>query len=239
MFEGYIGIRLWNGQLIEDTLFSILCVLFFLFAVNARLHTKSFLKMFRCIRALGRAGANSDISVYYNIYFSGFMTFQTLLLCGISVFLAAIHSGLLQNLTQEKILVSIASSFLLMLFYYICRRVGYHLLIYTFANEEYHKRWKLNYNSIIGFWGMLLYIPVIWQAFIGNYYYFMVSLFVFLYILCRFAIICKSIRLFYTKKIGLFYLSLYLCAHEILPVLLLYKGFVYLYNFIEKSALWH
>ena len=113
------------------------------------------------------------------------------------------------------------------------------MLIFTFADAEFNKQWKLYYNSIIGVWGVTLYIPVVGQTFVGNCYYFAVYLFVFLYILCRFAIIYKSIRLFYTKKFDLFYLSLYLCAHEILPVFIMYKGFIYLCNFIEKSALWH
>ena len=126
-----------------------------------------------------------------------------------------------------------------MLVYYLLRRLVYHMLIFTFADAEFNKQWKLYYNSIIGVWGVTLYIPVVGQTFVGNCYYFAVYLFVFLYILCRFAIIYKSIRLFYTKKFDLFYLSLYLCAHEILPVFIMYKGFIYLCNFIEKSALWH
>ena len=239
MFEGYVGIRLWSGQLIEDTLFTILGILLLFFAINVRLHTKSFLKMLRCIATLGKAGANTDMSVYYNKHFNGFMTFQALLLSGISAFLSAYHSGLLYNLDEKKLAVSITGSFLLVLVYYLLRRAIYYLLIYTFADEEYHRQWKLNYNSAIGIWGISLYIPVIWQVFVGNSYHFLVALFVFLYISCRFVIIYKSLRLFYTKKFDLFYLSLYLCAHEILPVLILYKGFIYLYNFIEKSALWH
>lgn len=47
MFEGYVGIRLWSGQLMEDVWFSILFVLFFLFAIHARIHVKSFIKIFR------------------------------------------------------------------------------------------------------------------------------------------------------------------------------------------------
>lgn len=239
MFEGYIGIRLSSGQLVEDVLFTVLCILFFLFALYARLHVKSFLKMFRCVGTLGKTGANTEMSTYYNKAFNGFMTFQALLLCGIALFLGANHEGLLHNLNETKLAISIISSFLLIFIYYLLRRMVYSLLIFTFADEAYYKQWELNYNAIIGIWGITLYLPVIGQTFVGNCYHLVVYLFVFLYILCRFAIIYKSLRLFYTKKFDLFYLSLYLCAHEILPVFIMYKGFIYLYNFIEKSALWH
>ena len=215
MFEGFVGIRLWDGQIVEDVLFSILAGLLLLFAFSARLHTKSFLKMFRCIGFLGREGFTTEMSVYYNKYFNSFMTFQALLLASLWVFLEAHQRGYTHELTHGKIGLLILATFLLIGAYYLCRRIVYHVLIIS------------------------LYIPVAWQGFVGSFYYLSTGLFLILYILSHFAIIYKSVRLFHTKKFDLFYLSLYLCAHEILPLFIMYKGFIYLYNFIEKSALWH
>ncbi|MDD2436804.1 MAG: DUF4271 domain-containing protein, partial [Massilibacteroides sp.] len=45
LFEGYVGIRLWDGQVLNDLLFSLLIGLLFLFALAFRLHYRSFLKM--------------------------------------------------------------------------------------------------------------------------------------------------------------------------------------------------
>ena len=239
MFEGFVGIRLWDGQIVEDILFSILAGLLLLFAFSARLHTKSFLKMFRCIGFLGREGFTTEMSVYYNKYFNSFMTFQALLLASLWVFLEAHQRGYTHELTHGKIGLLILATFLLIGAYYLCRRIVYHVLIYIFADAAYEAQWRLNYNSIIGVWGISLYIPVAWQGFVGSFYYLSTGLFLILYILSHFAIIYKSVRLFHTKKFDLFYLSLYLCAHEILPLFIMYKGFIYLYNFIEKSALWH
>ena len=66
MFEGYVGIRLWSGQLMEDVWFSILFVLFFLFAIHARIHVKSFIKIFRNLgfNTSGKS-SNTDLSIYY------------------------------------------------------------------------------------------------------------------------------------------------------------------------------
>ena len=36
-FEGYVGIRLWDGQLVDDVVFSLLFVLFMCFALVERL----------------------------------------------------------------------------------------------------------------------------------------------------------------------------------------------------------
>ena len=35
-FEGYVGIRLWDGQLVDDVVFSLLFVLFMCFALVFR-----------------------------------------------------------------------------------------------------------------------------------------------------------------------------------------------------------
>ena len=36
-FEGYVGIRLWDGQLVDDVVFSLLFVLFMCFGVPYQL----------------------------------------------------------------------------------------------------------------------------------------------------------------------------------------------------------
>uniref|UniRef100_UPI003FEF4BAF DUF4271 domain-containing protein n=1 Tax=Parabacteroides distasonis TaxID=823 RepID=UPI003FEF4BAF len=52
-------------------------------------------------------------------------------------------------------------------------------------------------------------------------------------------IIYKTIRIFHRKNSSFLYISLYLCGQEILPLVFLYEGIIYLYNFIESSTLWH
>lgn len=46
-FEGYVGIRLWDGQLVDDVVFSLLFVLFMCFALVFRTNYRLFLKMMR------------------------------------------------------------------------------------------------------------------------------------------------------------------------------------------------
>ncbi|MCC8152995.1 MAG: DUF4271 domain-containing protein [Tannerellaceae bacterium] len=88
-------------------------------------------------------------------------------------------------------------------------------------------------------WGISLYIPVFWLVFLDNQYLPAVLLFLFLYFLCRSVILYKSIEIFFHKTPGFFYIILYLCTLEILPLAILYRAVIYLYNFIEASAIWH
>lgn len=240
MFEGYVGIRLWSGQLMEDVWFSILFVLFFLFAIHARIHVKSFIKIFRNLGFSASGISNNSVqSIYYSKSLYFYLTFQALALSSLAITQEAYYLGFLNSIDKEKLLLALVFTFLSVLFFYLTRRIIYYLLIYIFCNQGLYRQWSISYNSLVSTWGISLYIPVIGMSFLENYHIAAAGLFIIFYILFRFAIIYKSIRLFYIKKFDLFYLSLYLCAHEILPLLIAYKGFVFLYNFIEKSALWH
>ena len=46
-FEGYVGIRLWDGQLLDDIVFGLLLSLFVCFALIFRTNYRLFLKMIR------------------------------------------------------------------------------------------------------------------------------------------------------------------------------------------------
>lgn len=238
MFEGYVGIRLWEGQLFGDTVFSIVLVLLLLFAISARTQVKSFINMFR-VCASSRPKMNPEISIYYSKILNSVLTFQTISLFSLALVLYEYENENMHTIREGKLEITILLTFFFVLFYYFIRRFCYRILIFIFATPEYYRQWRLNYNSIIGVWGILMYVPVIAQAVTKGQSHTFVILFIILYILSRFAIIYKSIRLFSIKKFDFFYLSLYLCTHEILPLWIMYKGLIYLYNFIEKSALWH
>ena len=45
IFEGYVGIRLWDGQLVDDVIFSLLLFLFIVFSFVFRTNFQLFVKM--------------------------------------------------------------------------------------------------------------------------------------------------------------------------------------------------
>lgn len=129
--------------------------------------------------------------------------------------------------------------FCVLFLFYQFKQCCYYLLGSVFSDPDKYKLWKTSYNAIMGIWGVSLYVPVLWLVFVGTYVTIPIVMFCILYILCRFVIIYKTIRIFHKKSTGLLYISLYLCGQEILPLVFLYEGMVYLYNFIETSTLWH
>lgn len=238
-FEGYVGIRLWDGQVVDDVIFSLILLLFIVFALVFRTHYRLFLKMIRDVVFIKERPNLFEKVVGSEWFFRNFMTFQALFLCSIGVFAIARAYGYVPHLKENTVFLSIGLLFgVLMLFYWIKQGL-YFMLGCIFTDPSKSKFWKTCYNAVIGAWGVLLYLPVLWLVFVGSHITGAFIVFVIFYILCRFVIIYKTIRIFHTKSTGILYISLYLCGQEILPLVFLYKGIVYLYNFIEASTLWH
>ena len=147
--------------------------------------------------------------------------------------------GYFNHLLENTVLISIGLIMMVLILFYWCKRCFYYLLGVVFTDAPKYKFWKTNYNAIIGAWGICLYIPALWLVFVGSSIQIPVLLFVFFYILCRFVIIYKTIRIFHRKNSSFLYISLYLCGQGILPLVFLYEGIIHLYNFIESSTLWH
>ncbi|MDD4114083.1 MAG: DUF4271 domain-containing protein [Massilibacteroides sp.] len=240
LFEGYVGIRLWDGQVLNDLLFSLLIGLLFLFALAFRLHYRSFLKMVKDVFYTKERQSLFENGVASDHYFRQFMLFHALVLCSLFAFSRLYINDLITfELTSHSILLCLGGIFGIVALFYFFKQIMYAITANIFSDNNKYKLWKNSYLAIMGSWGILLYIPVIWSIFWGAYPVLPVILFVLFYILCRFAIIYKTLRIFHKKNTGLLYINLYLCAQEILPLVFLYEGMVYLYNFIKTSTLWH
>ena len=227
MFEGYVGIRLWDGQLVDDVIFSLLLSLLVAFAVIFRANYQYFIKMLKDVVYLKeRQNLFDETAGKSGAFFRHFMIFQALFLCSIALFTIARVKGTVSHLGEKEVLFAIVFIFCVLLLFFQFKQFCNSLLGFVF-------------NAIMGSWGILLYIPVLWLLFVGSKTLAPVILFCIFYFLCRFVIIYKTIRIFHKNNVGLLYISLYLCTQEILPLIFLYEGMIFLYNFIETSTLWH
>lgn len=239
-FEGYVGIPLWDGQVLNDLLFTLILSVLLLFALIFRLNYRACIKMFKDVVSIKERQNIFEKKVASDFYFRLFMMFQTLFLCTIFVFSYLYVKGYLTfELTSSSILICIATLFGITLLFFFFKWFLYSLTGVIFSDTMKYRIWKNSYIAIMGTWGIFLYVPIAWFALWGKFPTIPIVLFVFSYILCRFAIIDKTLRIFHRKNTGLLYISLYLCTQEILPLVFLYEGMVYLYNFIKTSTLWH
>lgn len=240
LFDGYVGIRLWDGQLVDDVIFSLLLLLFVVFAFVFRVNFRLFVKMIKdAFFVKERQNLFDDVAIKSGFFFRNFMTFQALFLASIAFFAIGRIYGVASYTEWHTVLQTVGVIFCILLLFYEFKQCCYFVLGSVFSDPTRYRLWKTSYNAIMGIWGVTLYLPVLWLVFVGTHVEVPVIMFCFLYILCRFVIIYKTIRIFHRKSTGLLYISLYLCAQEILPLVFLYEGMVYLYNFIETSTLWH
>jgi hypothetical protein len=136
----------------------------------------------------------------------------------------------LVNSSPAHLNYSLDSLFMLRLFVYtflffILQNLLYRLVGNVFFTPTLTNRWIANNKTILFFYAMIL-TPVLIGAEIGSItngtfiLYWALSFLV----IAKFWMFLKSIRIFSIDKGNFFYLILYLCALEILPILLYYKG---------------
>jgi len=242
LFEGYIGIRVNEYQLVNDTVFAIVLTLFICFSLVFNFHIRQFTKMIKNVVQIKQRQSLFEIT-FGNIkgsenIFHTFMIFQALLLCSLFLFNWGVKGNLLPTYSLPLVLGSIGVIFLVVVLFYFFKQGIYALFGWTFMPQEHIRLWRSNYFASIELWGISLYLPVILAFFCDIKPIISSLLFLFLYVLCRFVIFYKFIRIFQIKRDGFLLFFLYLCGQEIMPLFIAFKGIEYLYNFIELSTLW-
>ena len=174
------------------------------------------------------------------LFFRGFMIFQMLLLVSVALFnVARVYNRIDSSISELQQLLVLLGVFGIILVYYTLKQFLYFVVGRLFFEEQQYRLWKNGYNAVQIVFGVTLYIPVLWLVFVQKHLDIAFILLLFLFILSRLVIFYKVIRIFNNKGSNILYLILYLCTQEILPLILLYEGLIYQYNFIEKSTLWH
>lgn len=233
-FGGYVGVGLWQDQFVDGLVLPAVFLLFFFFALQYWWHVPFFLQMLREIFSVKERGNLFEDSENENRGVHVFLLFQMLFLCSLFVFFIAREKGVTVYLSGKEQLLLLALFFLVLVVYYLVKKLFYFTFAYTFYSEERYRFWKRGYDAAIAVWGIFLYLPVF--LFLAKADLFATSfLFLISFISSRIVIIYKTIRIFYMKNGNLFYISLYLCAQEIIPLFLLCKGVNEMCYFIEMN----
>lgn len=105
--------------------------------------------------------------------------------------------------------------------FYIVQRLVYMVLGYTFGDSVSSRLWLDGFKATQAFLGLLL-LPVLVLLMVypahGKLLLIVAAL---LYLVARLIFVCKGIRIFYSKLSSIIYFILYLCAVEIVPLVIL------------------
>jgi hypothetical protein len=237
-FEGYPGIYLNNITFSNDTLLLVVLILLSAFALVFRLNTALFGRMISNTLAGEQRQNIFDTTQKDSFLFNIFMTFQALLLSSIFIFLTGTDCRFFIKPETKTTLLSIAVLFVVLFAFYLLKRGFYCIFGYVFAENDTRKAMLVNCQALFCIWGLSLYIPVLWILFVGKYFYIAYIIFIISYLTFRTILVYRVIHMFFHKNMGLLFLSSYLCGQEIIPLVFLYEGLIYIYNIIETNNIW-
>ena len=197
---------------------------------------KFFLSLFsRLYRNKDRHSMFYEVVTNETIY-KIFLCFQTILIFSIISYCYAVHEYFLSITTLMEMLLFIGKISLLLIVFLIYKFLSYFTIGAIFFKKEMVIQWNDDFFSLISLNGIFLFLPALILFYVETIYLFCIYFIVLYLILNLFFIFYKLYTLFFHKKQYLLYFILYLCAQEMIPLYLVYRGFVYL--IIQKETVW-
>ena len=237
--NGFEGIPMWKEQHVMDGLFISVLILLFVFVLALRSNYMQFVIMLQDIVIKKRRKNLFEGIAPKHIAFTRYMVFQSLTLCAICLFAIIWRLQNLKEYSLGTMLMGIGFLLMVLLFIHLFRKSYAWIVGWVFLKMDESRFLKVGYNAVISVWGLLLFIFSIYLIYPHNNLIIVIILFALIYIISRFVLIYQSIRIFNVENIRILFLCLYLCGQEIVPLILLYRGMVYLYNFIDTNNLWY
>ena len=165
-----------------------------------------------------------------------FLSLQTILLLSITFYCYAVQEHFLSVTTLSQMLLLLGKSSLLLIIFFIYKFVSYSAVGAIFFRKEIVVQWNNDFFSWISLNGIFLFFPVLILFYVESGYIVCLDFMIFYFIFNLFFIFYKVYSLFFHKKQRLLYFILYLCTQEIIPLYLVYRGFVYL--IVQKDTIW-
>ena len=136
IFEGYVGIRLWDGQLVDDVIFSLLLFLFIVFSFVFRTNFQLFVKMLKdAFLVKERQNLFDDVIGKSIFFFRNFMTFQVLFLSSIALIAVGRIYGFVNYAEWQAVLSAIGTVFCVLFLFYQFKQCCYYLLGTCFPTQ--------------------------------------------------------------------------------------------------------
>ena len=164
------------------------------------------------------------------------LSLQTILLLLIIFYCYATHENLLPTITPTETLFLFGKSALILIAFFSYKFLSYSIIGTIFFKKETVFQWNDDFFSIISLNGIFLFFPALILFYVESAFYLCIYFIVLYFIFNLFFIFYKIKTLFFQGKHYLLYFILYLCTQEIIPLYLVYSGFVYL--IAQKDTIW-
>lgn len=157
-----------------------------------------------------------------------FLISQTILIITIVFFTYAWDKGI-SVLSLKNMIFVFMSSFLGILLLLGIKYLVYRIIGYVFT-EWGLREWTEKYFRIVELSGLLFFIPAMFFVFVPEYSKTALFSLIIIFFIILMVVFWNLLNIFAKNKVGLLNYFLYLCAIEIVPFFLIYKGLVILVN---------
>jgi hypothetical protein len=140
----------------------------------------------------------------------------------------------LAGLLRDNVFGHVAAYCGLALAFYAIQWLAYKVLGYTFSDKLGTKLWVDGFKASQAFLGLLLLPVLILLMLYPSYGKLLLSVAALLYLVGRLVFVIKGFRIFYGNLTSIIYFLLYLCAVEIVPLVLV-TGLTYWISGILQS----
>ena len=237
-FEGITDIHLHYITFSNDIMIVIVLLLLSAFAWIFRLNIPLFGKMINNISAGAQRQSIFETTENDSFLLTAFMSFQTLLLLSIFLLTCTVKYQFIAHIDIATTLLYTGILLAVFLVFFFFKRVVYFLFGAIFIEQSAHNMMIINLQSLFHIWGVSLYIPVLWILLFDTHLWLPIIVLFISFLAYKITLALRIIDVFFNKNTGLLFLSLYLCAQEIVPLVFLYEGLVYIYNMIEVNNTW-
>jgi len=165
-----------------------------------------------------------------------FLSFQTVLLLSIIFYCYAIQEHFLPVTTLINMLLFLGKCSIILIVFFLYKFLSYWVVGAIFFKKETVIQWNDDFFSLISLNGIFLFFPALILYYVPSIYIFCIYFMVIYLIFNLFLIFYKIYLLFFQGKQHLLYFILYLCAQEIIPLYLVYHGFIYIIT--QKDTIW-
>ncbi len=228
--EGFSGVLLPFSQTVQSVFFLFFAFCFVIVAFWFNREGPTLAANYRNIFSGGvrrRTIFKEEITTT-GIWSEFFLIFQTILILTVVFFTFFWDKGISGLSVKNMVLVFLAV-FLGILLFLSIKYLVYKLIGYIFI-EWGISEWTEKYFRVVELMGVLIFIPAMFFVFVPGYAKIALFLLIIIFFIIMMVVFWNLLNVFAKNKVGLLNYFLYLCAIEIVPFFLLYKGVVSLVN---------
>lgn len=205
----------------DSGVMSMLIVMFLLVTTNFR-HYSTFIKTFAhdLLSVRTRANVFDERNTMRET-----RVLISLILMGCVCEGILVYSALSVGHVMPPVFRSIGIFSLVAVAYYLWQLVVYRIVGYVFSGKNGATHWIKGFNASQCLLALPLLIPALVTLFYPGLIGTMIPVAAILYLSARLIFVFKGFRIFYTNSFTLVYFILYLCALEIIPLIILYQIF--------------